>query len=311
MVEKKKSRSLWLWLGIGGGVFLLFFGAIFWMAWMIGGSSGSDEGGFRSLTGGNIAVVDVDGVILTAEETENDLHKFADDDSVKAIILHINSPGGGAAASQEIYHEVLEIRLKHKKPIVASVESVGASGAYYIASAADKIYANDASVVGSIGVIAEWVNYGELMKWAKLKQVTFQAGDLKEAGTPTRDPTPAEAAYLQSLIDNMHQQFISDVAKGRNLPVKSISDIASGRVWTGQEALPLHLIDKVGTFRDCLMDTAAGVGIKGEPNIVRPVKPRRGLLDVVAGNTDLDILNPAKMVSKAMEENPGFYFLWK
>ncbi len=280
------------------------------MAWMIGGSSGSDDG-FRAFSGGSIAVVDIDGVILSAEDTENDLHKFADDDSVKAIILHVNSPGGGAAASQEIYHEVLEIREKKKKPIVVSIESVGASGAYYIASAADKIYANQASVVGSIGVIAEWVNYGELMKWAKLKQVTFKAGDLKEAGTPTRDPTPAEAAYLQSLIDNMHQQFIDDVAKGRKMPVSTIEPIASGRVWTGQQALPMHLIDKVGTFRDCLMDTAESVGIKGEPNVVRPVKPRRGLLDVVAGDTDLSILNPAKMVSKAMEENPGFYFLWK
>ncbi len=280
------------------------------MAWMIGGSN-SDDDGFRAFSGGSIAVVDIDGVILSAEDTENDLHKFADDDSVKAIILHVNSPGGGAAASQEIYHEVLEIREKKKKPVVVSIESVGASGAYYIASAANKIYANDASVVGSIGVIAEWVNYGELMKWAKLKQVTFKAGDLKEAGTPTRDPTPAEAAYLQSLIDNMHQQFIDDVAKGRNMPEKNIETIASGRVWTGQQALPMHLIDKVGTFRDCLMDTAASVGIKGEPNIVRPVKPRRGLLDVVAGDTDLSLLNPAKMVSKAMEENPGFYFLWK
>ena len=310
MEQKKSHKSLWLWLGIGGGVFLLFFGAIFWMAWMIGGSN-SDDDGFRAFSGGSIAVVDIDGVILSAEDTENDLHKFADDDSVKAIILHVNSPGGGAAASQEIYHEVLEIREKKKKPVVVSIESVGASGAYYIASAANKIYANDASVVGSIGVIAEWVNYGELMKWAKLKQVTFKAGDLKEAGTPTRDPTPAEAAYLQSLIDNMHQQFIDDVAKGRNMPEKNIETIASGRVWTGQQALPMHLIDKVGTFRDCVMDTAASVGIKGEPNIVRPVKPRRGLLDVVAGDTDLSLLNPAKMVSKAMEENPGFYFLWK
>jgi protease-4 len=310
MEQKKSGRSIWLWLGIGGGVFVLFFGAIFWMAWMISGSSGQDDG-FRAFGGGNIAVVDIDGVILSAEDTENDLHKFADDDSVKAIILHVNSPGGGAAASQEIYQEVLEIRQKHKKPIVVSIESVGASGAYYIASAADKIYANNASVVGSIGVIAEWVNYGELMKWAKLKEVMFKAGELKDAGTPTRDPTPAEAAYLQSLIDNMHQQFIDDVAKGRNMPVNSIASIASGRVWTGQQALPLHLIDKVGTFRDCLMDTAASVGIKGEPNVVRPVKPRRGLLDVVTGDTDLSILNPAKMVSKAMEENPGFYFLWK
>jgi protease IV len=141
--------------------------------------------------------------------------------------------------------------------------------------------------------------------------VMLKAGELKDAGTPTRDPTPEERAYLQSLIDNMHTQFIRDVAAGRKLPEADIRAIASGRVWTGEQALPLHLIDKVGTFRDCLNDTAAQVGIKGEPNVVRPTKPRRGLLDALTGDTDLSFLDPAQAVSKALEKNPGFYYLWK
>jgi protease-4 len=305
----EKRHSIWLWLGIGVVCFLVFVGGMFWLAWRMTSSSGQGDG--LASFGNSIGVVDVDGVIMSAEETETDLHKFADDSSIKAIVLHINSPGGGAAASQEIYSEVMEIRKANKKPIIASIESVGASGAYYIASATDKIYANDASVVGSIGVIAEWVNYGELMKWAKLKQVMLKAGELKDAGTPTRDPTPEERAYLQSLIDNMHGQFIRDVAAGRKLPEADVRAIASGRVWTGQQALPLHLIDKVGTFRDCLNDTAAQVGIKGEPNVVKPTKARRGLLDVLAGDADLSFLDPAQAVSKALEKNPGFYYLWK
>ena len=288
-------------------------GGISWIAWRVAGSD-TDEAA-SPFSGGKIGVIDVNGVILSAEQTEADLQKFNDDDSIKAIVLHINSPGGGAAASQEIYNEVLRLRKAHKKPIVASVETVGASGAYYIASAADKIYANDASVVGSIGVIAEWVNYGGLMQWAKLKPVVLKDGALKEAGTPTRDPTPEEQAYLQALIDNMYGQFIRDVAAGRNLPEPQIRSIATGQVWTGQEALPLHLVDKIGTFRDCLRDVGAQVGIKGEPTVVKPWRERRGLIGLLNGETDLSLFDPAKTVSqavsKALEENPGFYFLWK
>ena len=138
-------------------------------------SAGGDAAGL-GLNPDRIAVIDISGVILSAESVDNQLRKFGDDSSVKAIVLHINSPGGGAAASQEIYHEVLRIREEKHKKIIASVESVGASGAYYIASACDKIYANDASVVGSIGVIMEWTNYGDLLRWAKLKNVVIHAG---------------------------------------------------------------------------------------------------------------------------------------
>jgi len=114
--------------------------------------------------------------------------------ATQAIVVYTDSPGGGAAVSQVTYSELTKMHAKHKKPIVSSVESVGASGAYYVASATDKIYANAASVVGSVGVIAEWVNYGDLMKWAKLKPVVLQAGKLRSAGDPSRDMTPEERA---------------------------------------------------------------------------------------------------------------------
>ncbi len=313
MVEvEKKGRSIWFWLTLGAAVFVMFVAGVFWLAWRASRSAGEDTafGGF----GSNIGVVDVDGVIVSADQMEQDLRKLDDDDSVKAIILHVNSPGGGAAASQEIYSELMRLRTKHKKPIVTSVETVGASGAYYIASATDKIYANKASVVGSIGVIAEWVNFGDLMQWAKLKEVTLQAGSLKAAGTPTRDPTPEERAYLQSLVDDMHQQFIADVAAGRKMPVADITEMANGRVWTGQQALPLHLIDKIGTFDDCLRETAASVGISGEPNIVKPVHPRPGLfstLDKIVSGKALENLDPVHAMQQALEQNPNFYFIWK
>ncbi|MEO6924626.1 MAG: signal peptide peptidase SppA, partial [Bryocella sp.] len=255
----------------------------------------------------SIAVIDISGVIVDADKIDKQLDKFADDSNVKAIILHINSPGGGAAASQEIYHEVLRVRQEKHKRVVASVESMGASGAYYIASACDRIYANQASVVGSIGVIMEWTNFGDLMKWAKLKPVIISRGELKDAGDPTRDMTPQERVYFQSLVDNMYSQFVHDVAVGRGTTDDAIRPLATGQVWTGQQALPLKLIDQEGGFQVALTDTAKAVGISGKPNIVRPAKPASGLLGLLNGEAGDIFPNPTKLLERA----PGFYFLWK
>jgi protease-4 len=255
----------------------------------------------------SIGVIDVDGVILDADKVDTQLRKFGDDDSIKAIILHINSPGGGAAASQEIYHEVLRVRQEKHKPIIASVESVGASGAYYIASGCNKIYANDASVVGSIGVIMEWTNYGDLMRWAKLKSVVIHAGELKDAGDPTHDMTPQEAAYFQSLVDNMYGQFVHDVADGRHTSPDRIKPLATGQVWTGQQALPLGLIDKIGGYRVALIDTARAAGIKDEPNVVKPASAKRGLAALLNGDADDLLPSAGNLLNRA----PGFYFIWK
>ncbi len=165
---------------------------------------------------------------------------------MKAIILHINSPGGGAAASQEIYHEVLRIRKEKHKKVIASVESVGASGAYYIASACDRIYANEASVVGSIGVIMEWMNYGDLLKWAKLKNITITAGELKSAGDPSRDLTPRNRSTFNRWWTTCTRSSCMTLAEGRHTTDDKIKPLATGQVWTGQQSLSLGLIDRVG-----------------------------------------------------------------
>ncbi len=213
----RPRRSAWFWVAVIGGSFAVIVLLITAMVWStIKSITGDDSATIDGLGGSKIGVIDIDGVILDADTVNTQIRKFGDDSSVKAIILHINSPGGGAAASQEIYNEVVRVRQEKHKKIVASVESVGASGAYYIASGCDKIYANQASVVGSIGVIMEWTNYGDLMKWAKLKNVVIHAGTLKDAGDPTRDMTPEEQAYFQSLVDNMYGQFVHDVATGRH-----------------------------------------------------------------------------------------------
>jgi protease-4 len=301
-MAEEKRRSASFWVLIGGGLFVVFVAVVGLLGYVavqvIGGSANF---------GNSIGVIDVDGVILAADKTVDQLRTFDQDDSIKAIILHIDSPGGGAAASQEIYNEVRRIRDEKKKPIVASIQSVGASGAYYIASGANRIYANDASIVGSIGVIMEWTNYGDLLKWAKLRPEVLKAGSLKDAGSPTREMTPEERAYFQGLVDNMHTQFIRDVAAGRSMGTNVLTPLATGQVWTGQQALSLHLIDKQGGFRDALLETARQVGISGEPNVVKPPKKRRSLLDLVTSDADDLWPNPEQL----LEKHAGFYFLWR
>src|SRR5467141_2104961 len=164
-----EGRSRTLWILIGGGAFFLFVLAVFSLVYLTLHAGGGETS--LSGFGDKIGVVDLDGVILSPQPVVGQLKKFADDSSIKAIILHVNSPGGGVAASEEIYREVKRVREEKKKRVVVSIESVGASGAYYVASASNKIYADHGSIVGSIGVIAEWVNYGDLLKWAKMKDI--------------------------------------------------------------------------------------------------------------------------------------------
>src|SRR6202158_3933822 len=298
-----RSR-IWIWFVVGGGLFALFVVAVFTLVFLsFGGQNEESFSGF----GSRIAVVELDGVIFSPKQIVPQLKKFADDSSIKAIILHVNSPGGGVAASEEIYREVKRIRSEKKKRIVVSIETVGASGAYYVASASDKIYADQGSIVGSIGVIAQWVNYGDLLKWAKLKDVVLKTGEFKDTGNPTRDLTPAEQAYMQSLIDNMFGQFIQAVADGRGMKFDAVKAIANGKVWTGKEAQSMKLIDSVGDFEAAVADTAKSVGISGEPTLVHPEKDRRTLMDLLLG--DVSQFLPGR--EKMLEQQVGFYYLWK
>ena len=177
---------------IGGGAFFLFVLAVFTLVYLTlhaGGESAS-----LASFGDKIGVIDLEGVIIDPGVVVPQLKKFGDDDSIKAIILHVNSPGGGVAASEEIYRAVKRIRDEKHKRIVSSIATVGASGAYYISCGTNKIYADNGSVVGSIGVIAQWINYGDLLRWAKLKPETLTVGEFKDTGDPTREMTPAERA---------------------------------------------------------------------------------------------------------------------
>src|SRR5437763_3405920 len=220
-----------IWLLLGGGAFVLL--AVALVAVML--TFSADDGTDLAFSD-RIQVIDLDGELVESRPILDQLKRYEDSDSVRAILLNIDSPGGGVAVSQEINTEVRRLREKKNKTVVAYLSSTGASGAYYVACAANKIIANPGTVVGSIGVIAEWINYGDLMQWAKLKEIVFKSGEFKDTGSPTRPLTDREKAYFQSMIDDMYVQFVQAVASGRHLEIQDVRTMADGRVFTGRDA---------------------------------------------------------------------------
>ncbi len=299
----ERRSNLLLWLVVGGGA-LLFF-VISLLALVL--YSPSDTGPSFSLSGNQVAVIELEGIILDADEFNQNIKDYGYAPGVKAVVLRINSPGGGVAASQEMFEAVRKLRADTKKKVVVSMASVAASGAYYVACAADKIYANPGTVTGSIGVIAEWYNYSELLKWAKLQDVVFKSGEFKDTGSPARPLTDAEKTYFQNLIQNMFGQFVKDVAAGRRMSEDAVRKLADGRVYTGAEARTNGLIDELGALQDAIAAAGKMAGIPGEPRVVTPTKKTISLLDLLLGDARTIInLNPDRS-----ESHIRFQYLWK
>jgi protease-4 len=206
---------------------------------------------------------------------------------VKAIILRIDSPGGGVGPSQEIHREILKV--KSKKKVVTSMGSVAASGGYYIACASDLIVANPGTITGSIGVLMEFTNIEELFKKIGIKGVVLKSGEHKDIGSPFREMTPEEKKIIQGVIDNVHQQFIMAVAKGRKLDQAKVVEIADGRILTGEQAKQLGLVDQIGNLQDAIDIVAKMVGIEGKPNVLYP-KRRFSLWQLLVKETASTIL---------------------
>ncbi|MFZ3085086.1 MAG: signal peptide peptidase SppA, partial [Candidatus Hydromicrobium sp.] len=198
--------------------------------------------------------------------------------NVKAILLRVNSPGGSPAASQEIYEEI----KKMEKPVVVSVSDTCASGAYYVASAADRIIANRSSSVGSIGVIMQIPNYEDLYEKLGLKYTTIKQGKYKDVGSPDRPLTKEEMKLLEAQLKEIYRQFIADVAEARSMDVSEVEELATGWVFLGTEALELGLIDDIGNYKDAINIAAELGGIKGEPNVIRQ-KISYSLMDLILG----------------------------
>ena len=227
--------------------------------------------------GDKVGILEVKGVIANVEPTIEELAKFRRDGSIKAVVVRIESPGGGVSPSQELYEEIR--RTVQDKPVVVSMGSVAASGGYYIACAAQKIYANPGTITGSIGVILQFTNFEELLKKIGFRMEVVKSGPYKDVGNPGREMTPEEKAYLQKMVDNVHQQFVRDVARGRHMKVEKVREVADGRVFTGEQAMELGLVDELGDLKDAINAAAKMAAIEGEPKVVYPEKKKKSLFD--------------------------------
>ena len=220
-----------------------------------------------------IALIRIEGVILDSKETVRELKEFGESSTVKAIVLRIDSPGGGVVPSQEIHDAVKRVRNKNNKTVVASMGTVAASGGYYIASATDRIMANPGTLTGSIGVIMELANFQGLFKKLGVENVVIKSGRYKDIGSPFRKMTPEDRRILQAVMDDVHRQFIEAVAEGRSLDIGEVRPLADGRIFTGRQAKDVKLVDELGNLDDAIRLAADMVGIEGEPKVVEPSKP--------------------------------------
>lgn len=252
-----------------------------------------------------IAVVDIKGIITESDEVVLKLKKYGKDSSVKGIIVRINSPGGGVAPSQEIYSEILRLRQEKGKKVVASFSSLGASGGYYIASAANKIIANPGTITGSIGVIMPLSNIEEFLGKIGLKSDAVKSGKFKDMASPTHEMTTEERAILQASVDDVHNQFVEAIASGRNMEIEKVRGLADGRIYTGRQAMEVGLIDQLGGFEDAVNLLVDLAGIKGEPGILREKEERGLLYRLIKG--DVESLWKESLSSYSS----GFLYLWK
>lgn len=254
-----------LLLIIGVGSFLLIYG--------IAGKAGM-EGVFAG--GGRVGIVLVRGVLSDARETISQIDEFSNDDSIRAVVLRVESPGGGVVAAQEIYARIRKLRAT--KTVVASLGSVAASGGYYIACAAERIVANPGTVTGSIGVILQFPRFEELFRKVGIGTTTIKSGKYKDMGSPLRDVTPAEREFLQGVTNDIYKQFVDVVLTSRNIPPERTAEIAEGKIFTGKQAHAMGLVDDLGGETDAVEIAARIAGIEGTPKAVYAKQKRAGLL---------------------------------
>ncbi len=263
------------------GIFVLIWGGASLLFSLIPGFI--PTGSFNPRSGsGEIGVVEIKGEIISPEKTIAALTAFRKNRKIKAIVLRVDSPGGAVGASQEIFNEVR--RTDKKKPVVASLGSVAASGGFYAAIGARKIIASPGTITGSIGVIIKFANLQDIFKKIGYRPQVIKSGKLKDMGSMNRPMTREERRLLQGIIDNVHQQFIADVAKARHLRGKKVRALADGRIFSGQQAQALGLIDKLGNFTDAVNLAAEMAGIKNEyPRLAYPRQRKFSLLNLMTG----------------------------
>ena len=235
--------------------------------------------------GQKVGVIEVKNVIISEKKILEDMAHFEKDPNIKGVIVRLNSPGGAVAPSQEIHDAILQVRKQ--KPVVASVATVAASGAYYIAVAANTIVANPGSVIGSIGVIVELADLSKLYSWLKVRRYNIKSAKYKDIGSDFRGMTKEEQKIMQSMVDGIHMQFIKAVADGRGLKLAKVKELANGRVFTGLAAKKLKLVDEVGGLHVAVDSMMKLAKLDAKPKLVYPTKRRRGLFQYLSENKSL------------------------
>ncbi len=275
-----------LWMAIGGGVVLVLALVGCGIAGVIAASVGATTSSTVA-AGPAVAIVRVEGVIVSGRPASTNpfgggstssayssvivdhLRRAEADSSVKVVILRVDSPGGSVVASQEIHQQMLAMT----KPVIVSMGETAASGGYYVSAPAKEIFANPATLTGSIGVISEFINVGDLLNQYGVKVTVVKSGAFKDEGSAFRPMTEEEVAVWQAIIDEAYQGFVQVVADGRKLPVDQVKKLADGRVYTGRQAQSLGLVDKLGNLPDVVKRAAELGGIQGEPRIVEYKEP--------------------------------------
>ena len=287
-----------------GLLLLILVGVIFFLAvYFLGSSTGK-----RSLSlGDHVGVVPVEGVRRDSQDIVRQLEEFSRDEGIKAVVVRIDSPGGGVTPSQEIYDSLVE--LKTKKRIVVSMGSVAASGGYLIACAADKIVANPGTITGSISAIMHFANAEELLKKIGLKSSTVKSGKFKDIGSPTRPMTPEEKALIQALVDDTYDQLLDVIARDRKIPKEALRKIADGRVFTGRQARKLGLVDDLGGMDYAVRLAGKISGIKGKPEVAYPTKKKSNLWELILQQTISTLVGELKKEENRFHQ--GFYYLYE
>ena len=276
---------------------------LFAIIWWISSFAIRDGGGGDFISREKLALVRIEGVITESEDIVRQIKKYREDAAIKGIVLRIDSPGGAVGPSQEIYKEVL--RTTEGKKVVASMGGLAASGGYYIACAANKIFANPGTITGSIGVIMAFSNFEELMKKLGLKTIVIKSGKFKDTGSPVRELTGDEKKILQGVSDDIHGQFIEAVAKGRNLKIESVRELADGRIFSGRQAKESGLVDELGTLEDAISYATRLAGIKEKAKIVQDRKEKNLLLRLF--KEDFSSLIPSPLNTKFL----GAQYIWQ
>jgi protease-4 len=288
---------------IFGVLILLVFSALLYIFFYRAGSHSGKSSGFSLRD--KIGVVTVEGIIADSMEITEQLDEFGRDDSIVAVVLRVDSPGGGVAASQEIYDAVIE--LKKTKKVVASMGSIAASGGLLVACAADKIVANPGTITGSISAIMHFANLEELLKKIGVKSAVVKSGQYKDIGSPFRDMTPEEKVIVQDLVDDIYNQFVDVIVKERKLPREKVVEIADGRVFSGRKAKELGLVDHLGDMASAAKLANNLAGKKGKYDLVYPSKKRISVFDFLVDEASSKI---SSSLREKLESNSGLSYLY-